>query len=141
VDSGQAGAVVGAGAGDTAGVHVANAHKLWLRDLNVSGGTVGVVAEQASELHVTRCVVKDNGKGGIKTTDSGFDITSTIITGNSSGTDTGGVVAGARLGNVPQNLLGSHLPVVDNKPSSATTPYAVSTNIVHANTGGEARTA
>jgi hypothetical protein len=141
---GQGGAVVAAGAGDTAGIRVWGAHKLWVRDLKVSGGTVGILAEGASELHVTRAVVSENGKGGIKTIDSGFDITNTIVAANMAGSDTGGVVwAGVRLGSVPTNGLARFVnnTVVDNKligVSCFAATYDTSTNIVYGNVGSDA---
>jgi hypothetical protein len=139
---GRMNATVSAGAGDAAGIHVPAAHKVWVRDLAISGGTAGLVAEAGAELHVTRCVVTNNGKGGIKTIDSSFDITNTIIAGNMSGTDVGGVVwGGVRLGDVPQGGTGrfENNTVVDNKliGISCKSAHDVSTDIVHGNVGGD----
>ncbi|HEV3032599.1 MAG TPA: right-handed parallel beta-helix repeat-containing protein [Polyangia bacterium] len=139
---GQGGALVGAGSGDTAGVHLAGPNKFWVRDLKISGGTVGVVAEQSAELHLTRCVVTKNGMGGIKTIDSSFDITNTIIAANGGGTDVGGVAwGGVRLGDIPQSGASRFVnnTVVDNTSIglSCKNSYDASTNIVHGNLGGE----
>jgi len=139
---GQGAALVGAGSGDTAGIHLAGASKFWVRDLKISGGTVGVAAEQSAELHLTRCVVTQNGKGGIKTIDSSFDITNTIVAANGGGTDVGGVAwGGVRLGDVPQSGMSKFVnnTVVDNMSIglSCKDPYDASTNIVHGNLGGE----
>ncbi len=114
---GQGGATIGAGSGDTAGVHVVGPSTFWVRDLKISGGTVGVVADMGAELHLTRCVVTRNDKGGIKTINSSFDITNTIIAANAQGDATGGINwAGARLGDVPTGGISrfENNTVVDN---------------------------
>jgi hypothetical protein len=138
---GEGNAVVGAGSGDAAGIHLQGASRFWVRDLKISGGTVGVLADTGAELHLTRCVVTQNGKGGIKTIGSSFDITNTIIAANGAGTDTGGVVwGGARLGDIPQagTARFENNTVVDNMliGVSCKTPYDVSTDLIHNNVGG-----
>jgi hypothetical protein len=140
---GRAGATIGAGSGDTAGIHVSGAHSLYVRDLQVSGGTTGIFAEAGADLHVTRCVVTNNGKGGIKVLDSGFDITNTIIAKNAAGTDPDGAAwAGVRLGALPTGKTGrfANNTVVGNNLigiACKTTAYDVSTNIAYMNLGGE----
>jgi hypothetical protein len=139
---GQNGAVVGAGSGDPAGVHASGAVKYWIRDLTISGGTVGIFADQATEVHITRCIVTSNGKGGIKTVGSGFDITNTIVAVNGPGTDTGGVVwGGVRLGDIPVSAIArfDNNTVVDNMQIgiSCKDSYDTSTSLVHGNLGGE----
>jgi hypothetical protein len=136
---GRGAATVAAGAGDIAGIRLSGAHKFWVRDLKVSGGTVGVVADSGADLHVTRCVVAMNGKGGIKTANASFDITNTVIAANNAGTDTGGVVwGGVRLGDIPTAGT-SHFEnntVVDNLATgiSCVNTYGIAGSIVHDNT-------
>jgi parallel beta helix pectate lyase-like protein len=140
---GQGGATIGAGSGDPAGVHVVGASRFWVRDLKISGGTVGVVAETGAELHLTRCVVTNNDKGGIKTSNSSFDITNTIVAANGVGSDVGGVAfGGVRLGDIPASGMSrfSNNTVVDNLQvgiSCKDPAYDISTSIVHGNVGGE----
>jgi hypothetical protein len=136
---GRGGASVAAGAGDVAGIRLTGSHKFWVRDLKVSGGTVGVLADAGAELHLTRCVVTTNGKGGIKTANASFDITNTVVAANSAGTDTGGVVwGGVRLGDIPASGI-SHFEnntVVDNLATgiSCVNAYTIAGSIVHNNT-------
>jgi hypothetical protein len=140
---GQAGAKIGAGSGDVAGVHVKGATKFWVRDLGISGGTTGVVAEMSAELHLTRCVLTKNDKGGLRTTNVGFDITNTIVAANGAGSDMGGVAfGGVRLGAAPAGGPANFAnnTVVDNMQvgiSCADATYDISTSIVHGNVGGE----
>jgi hypothetical protein len=140
---GKDGALVGAGTGDSAGVHLAGATEFWVRDLAVSGGTVGIAVEAAKLAHINRCVVTANGKGGIKTIDSGFDITNTIVAANLAGMDAGGLVfGGVRLGDVPAGGAArfENNTVVDNKQvgvSCKAPSYDISTNILHNNLGGD----
>jgi hypothetical protein len=136
---GQGGATVGAGSGDPAGVRVGSAAKFWIRDLAISGGTVGVVAESSPELHLTRCVITHNDKGGIRTTNAGFDITNTIVAANGVGSDIGGVTfGGVRLGNLPVSGSGrfENNTVVDNGGPgvSCSGTYSIVNSIVHGNT-------
>jgi hypothetical protein len=99
---GRGGASIGAGPGDTAGVHVSGVRKAYVRDIKISGGTVGVLAEQGADLRLTRCTIVQNMAGGIQTRGASYDITNTIIASNDQGDATGGLVwAGARLGTVP----------------------------------------
>jgi hypothetical protein len=141
---GKNGATVGAGSGDPAGVHVNVTSKVWVRDLAIGGGTTGVVAEGGAELHLTRCVITHNDKGGIRTSNASFDITNSIIAANGAGSDVGGVAfGGVRLGTVPTGGISNFAnnTVVDNLQvgiSCAATSYDVSTSIVHGNTGGDA---
>jgi hypothetical protein len=140
---GQGAAVVGAGSGDVAGVHLGSAAKFWVRDLAISGGTLGVAAEMTPELHLTRCVITHNDKGGLRTTGTGFDITNTIVAANGAGSDLGGVAfGGVRLGTAPASGPSNFAnnTVVDNLQVgiSCATPYDVSTSIVHGNNGGDA---
>ncbi|HET6281965.1 MAG TPA: right-handed parallel beta-helix repeat-containing protein [Polyangia bacterium] len=139
---GKNGAWIGAGSGDNAGIRAAGVRKLWVRDLKVSGGTVGVLAEQGADLHLTRCTITGNAVGGILTNGASFDITNTIVAINDQGDQAGGVVwAGVRLGDLPANGKGrfENNTVVDNKQIgiSCKTPYDITTNIVHGNVGGE----
>jgi len=139
---GKAGTSVGAGSGDNAGVRIAGVRKAWVRDLKISGGTVGVLADQGSELHLTRCTIVGNMAGGILTNGASFDITNTIVAGNDQGDPMGGVVwAGVRLGDLPTGGKSrfENNTVVDNKQVgiSCETPYDVTTNILHGNVGGE----
>jgi hypothetical protein len=86
---GQNGAkVVGAGVG----VRV-SAGELYLRGLtiSVSGATgTGIVAENGAVLRMNRCLVENNGAGGIAVNKAGFDIVNTIIAGNEPGETTPG---------------------------------------------------
>jgi hypothetical protein len=137
---GKGNATVGAGTGDTAGIHLQGATEYWVRDLTVSGGTLGLWVDGAKVAHINRCTVTNNGQGGIKTTTAGFDITNTIIANNMARTDAGGVVwAGARLGDVPTGAPSrfANNTVVGNKQIgvSCQTPYDTSTNIIHGNNG------
>jgi hypothetical protein len=137
---GQAGAKIGAGSGDVAGVHVKGATMFWVRDLAISGGTVGVVAEMSAELHLTRCAITMNDRGGLRTTNAGFDITNTIVAANGPGSDLGGVTfGGVRLGAVPTGGLSNFAnnTVVDNMliGVSCATPYDTSTSIIFDNVG------
>jgi hypothetical protein len=140
---GQGSATIGAGLGDPAGVHVSGAGQFWLRALKISGGTTGIVADTNAELHVAQCFVTKNDKGGIKAVGSSFDITSTIVAANGSGTDAMGVVfGGVRLGATAMGATSKFVnnTVVDNSQvgiSCASSTYDVSTSIVHGNTGGD----
>jgi len=139
---GQGAAAVGAGSGDPAGVHLSVASKVYVRNLAISGGTVGLVAEGGTELHLTRAVITHNDKGGIRTTNVGFDITNTIVAANGPGSDTGGVAfGGVRLGAIANGLSNfANNTVVSNMQVgiSCGIPYDVSTNIIHGNNGGDA---
>jgi hypothetical protein len=136
---GQGGAFVGAGLGDAAGVHVAGgATKFWVRDLKISGGTVGVLADTGADLHLTRATIVGNGAGGILTRNATFDITSSIIAMNNAGDSSGGVVwAGARLGDVPSGGSAhfENNTVVGNLATgvSCSTTYAIVGSIVRGN--------
>jgi hypothetical protein len=141
---GKPGASVGAGTGDVAGIHLGGAGvEYWVRDIAVSGGTVGIFVESAKLAHISRCVVTGNGKGGLRTSSSGFDITNTIIANNMAGADDiGAGFGGVRLGDLP---VGGGLArfqnntVVDNKlvgVSCKVATYDISTSILHNNVGG-----
>jgi hypothetical protein len=140
---GRGGAVVAAGAGDVAGIHLGNPRTYYVRDLKVAGGTIGILAEGMTDVHITRCVVVLNPKGGIKTSTASFDITNTVVSGNGPGVDTGGVAwGGVRLGDLPPGTSGrfANNTVVDNSSigvSCTSSTYDVSTSIVHGNQGGD----
>jgi hypothetical protein len=115
---GQKGAkVVGAGVG----VRVSGG-ELYLRGLtvSVSGATgTGVVAENGAILRMNRCLVENNGAGGIVVNGAGFDIVNTIIAGNDPGETTpgsgitfGGIYLAAAAGK-PQRFVND--TVVGNK--------------------------
>jgi hypothetical protein len=79
---GQGGAIVSPGA--HVGVQV-SAGTVYLRDLTIKGGSdTGVVADGSGELHMDRCMVRSNTKGGIQVSGAGFEIINTIVDGNGS---------------------------------------------------------
>jgi hypothetical protein len=141
---GQGGATIGAGLGDTAGLHLPGATRYWVRGFKISGGTTGVVADTGAELHLTRCVVTKNDKGGIKAVGASFDITNTIVAANGSGSDAMGLVfGGVRLGVTAMGATSKFVnnTVVDNLQvgiSCADSSYDVSTCVIHGNTGSDA---
>jgi hypothetical protein len=132
-------ALVGAGSGDAAGVHLTGAGtEFYVRDLAVTGGTVGILAEGAKMAHINRCTVTGNGKGGIKTINSGFDITNNIVAGNLAGSDVGGVgFGGLRLGDIPAGTTGrfDNNTVVGNQSYgvSCKTAQDISTSLLNGN--------
>jgi len=140
---GRSGAVVAAGGGDLAGIHLGSPRSYYVRDLKVAGGTIGILADGMTDVHITRCVVILNPKGGIKTSLASFDITNTVVSGNGMGTDTGGVVwGGVRLGDIPIGGTArfANNTVINNSSigvSCSSATYDVSTSIVHGNQGGE----
>jgi hypothetical protein len=140
---GRNGGSVAAGAGDLASLHLGGATKFWVRDLKVSGGTIGILADGSTEVHITRCTVVSNPKGGIKTSMASFEITNSIIAGSGPGIDTGGVAwGGVRLGDIPGGGFSkfANNTVVDNSSigvSCTSSTYDVSTSIVHGNQGGD----
>jgi hypothetical protein len=139
---GRGGASVGAGSGDIAGVRIDGVRKAWVRDLKISGGTVGVLADAGADLRLTRCTIVGNGAGGIRTIGASFVITNTIVAANSQGEGSGGVSwAGVRLGDPPVGGSGrfENNTVVDNTQVgiACSTVYDITTDIVHGNTGGE----
>jgi hypothetical protein len=139
---GMPGANVNVGSGDPAGIHLSGATEYWLRDIAVSGGSTGIVVENAKLAHINRCTVTANGKGGIKTINSGFDITNTVIAGNMPGSDVGGVgFGGVRLGDVPTGGTGrfENNTVVGNQSYgvSCKSSQDVSTSIVYGNVSAE----
>jgi hypothetical protein len=142
--AGKAGALVGAGSGDPGGVHLTGATEFWVRDLKVSGGTIGIVIDGAKMAHINRCVVAGNGKGGILTSNASFDITNTVIADNLAGLDTsvGAGFGGVRLNDPPAGGTArfENNTVVNNKliGVSCKTPRDVSSSVVYGNVGGEA---
>jgi hypothetical protein len=114
---GQGGKVVGAGVG----VRVSGG-ELYLRGLTVSasGATgTGVVAENGAILRMNRCLVENNGAGGISVNNAGFDIVNTIIANNDPGETApgtgitfGGVYLSGAAGK-PQRFLNN--TVVNNR--------------------------
>jgi hypothetical protein len=140
---GKMGANVNVGSGDPAGIRLSGAAtEYWVRDIAVSGGSTGIVVDAAKLAHINRCTVTANGKGGIKTINSGFDITNTIVANNMAGSDTGGVgFGGARLGDVPVGGMArfENNTVVGNQQYgvSCKTSQDISTSIVYGNVGGE----
>jgi hypothetical protein len=140
---GRSGGLVAAGGGDLAGLHLGGVSKFYVRDLKVSGGTIGMLADGSGEAHITRCVVLLNPKGGIKISGPSFDITNNIVSGNGMGTDVGGVAwGGVRLGPIPAGGFArfDNNTVINNASIgvSCTNPlYDLSTSIVHGNSGGD----
>jgi hypothetical protein len=137
---GRGGASVGAGVGDNAGIEVDGPRKAWVRDIKISGGTLGLLAS-GSELHLTRATIVGNATGGVLTRNvTGFDVTSSIIANNGQGDATGGIVwAGVRLGDVPAGGL-SHFEnntVFMNAATgvSCSEAYSILASVVYGNSG------
>lgn len=142
---GKEDAVVVPGGGDLAGVHVSGAFSATIRDLTVTGPQVGILADRMAELHVDRCWLHDNMRGGIMTDQAGFAITSSLIVKNGAGDGGGGATfGGVRLGR-PGAAGGparfEFNTVADNLApgvSCFSTDYAVSNSVVTRNTTTQA---
>jgi hypothetical protein len=135
---GRSDANVGAGVGDQQGILAPAGHSVWVRDLLVSGGTLGIFAEPSSEVHLRRCHIVKNRRGGIKTLGAAFEITNSIVAENTGGMDDNQVAfGGIRLGAVPPGGLASfeNNTVVNNDDVgvSCATPYDLNASIVRGN--------
>jgi hypothetical protein len=141
---GQGKPLVAAGGGDPAGVHLTGAAEFYVRDLKISGGTVGIAADGAQMVHINRCTVTGNGKGGILLSSSSYDVTNTVIADNMAGLDptVGAGFGGARLNDPPAGGTArfENNTVVNNKliGISCRSLRDVSTNVVFGNVGGDA---
>jgi hypothetical protein len=124
---GQDGAFISPGAGN--GIQLSTGIKLFVRDMKVMGGAAVGVMASAGELHMDRCTVENNAKGGIQISAAGYDIVNTIIAKNGPGTDTGGVLwGGVRISSAPPagapyRFLND--TVADNNPSGVSCGISV----------------
>lgn len=90
---GQSGAMLAPGGNEPAGVHVSGTFDVTVRDLRITGSSVGIWAEMGARVHVNRCVVNDNVGGGILIDGASYDITNTIIAHNAAVSNSGGCIA------------------------------------------------
>jgi hypothetical protein len=99
--AGQSGAKL-TGGGATAAIVTVKAGDVTLRDLTISGATAGIgVYATGGTLRMTRCQVEGNDTG-IKTASAAFDITNTIVAGNTG--SAGGVTLGTFAGTGPKTF-------------------------------------